>query len=122
MHKFKLDNRKMQEATGNAEPGGGQPAQQAQPTAQGGAFANLMARLGFGSNQQTAEPQQPTAQPATDPQQQAPQQQAPLPSEFFGKLFTKQEPAPSYRDWETDRKSTRLNSSHRSLSRMPSSA
>ena len=31
-------------------------------------------------------------------------------------------PADSYRDWETDRKSTRLNSSHRSLSRMPSSA
>ena len=30
--------------------------------------------------------------------------------------------ASSYRDWETDRKSTRLNSSHRSLSRMPSSA
>ena len=30
--------------------------------------------------------------------------------------------ANSYRDWETDRKSTRLNSSHRSLSRMPSSA
>ena len=29
---------------------------------------------------------------------------------------------PVYRDWETDRKSTRLNSSHRSLSRMPSSA
>ena len=28
----------------------------------------------------------------------------------------------NYRDWETDRKSTRLNSSHRSLSRMPSSA
>ena len=27
-----------------------------------------------------------------------------------------------YRDWETDRKSTRLNSSHRSLARMPSSA
>ena len=27
-----------------------------------------------------------------------------------------------YRDWEADRKSTRLNSSHRSLSRMPSSA
>ena len=33
----------------------------------------------------------------------------------------KQFPRP-YRDWETDRKSTRLNSSHRSLSRMPSSA
>ena len=31
-------------------------------------------------------------------------------------------PRASYRDWETDRKSTRLNSSHRSLSRMPSSA
>ena len=28
----------------------------------------------------------------------------------------------NYRDWETDRKSTGLNSSHRSLSRMPSSA
>ena len=28
----------------------------------------------------------------------------------------------AYRDWETDRKSTRLKSSHRSLSRMPSSA
>ena len=28
----------------------------------------------------------------------------------------------AYRDWGTDRKSTRLNSSHRSLSRMPSSA
>ena len=28
----------------------------------------------------------------------------------------------SYRDWETDRKSTRLNSSHMKLSRMPSSA
>jgi len=98
MRIFILDNRKMQAATGNAEPGGGQQpqqAQQAQPTAQGGAFANLMARLGFGSNQQTAEPQQPTAQPATDPQQQAPQQAAPLPSEFFGKLFTKQEPAQS---------------------------
>ena len=31
-------------------------------------------------------------------------------------------PERGYRDWETDRKSTRLNSSHRSLSRMPSSA
>ena len=29
---------------------------------------------------------------------------------------------PKYRDWETDRKSTRLNSSHLKLSRMPSSA
>ena len=32
------------------------------------------------------------------------------------------DPDLTYRDWETDRKSTRLNSSHRSLSRMPSSA
>ena len=97
MHSFKLDNRKMQEATGNAEQGGGQ---QAQPTAQGGAFANLMSRLGFGSNQQNTAPatnnqQQSTAQPATNSQQQAPQQAAPLPSEFFGKLFTPQEPAQS---------------------------
>ena len=30
--------------------------------------------------------------------------------------------ADCYRDWETDRKSTRLNSSHLKLSRMPSSA
>ena len=29
---------------------------------------------------------------------------------------------PRYRDWETDRKSTRLNSSHSAKSRMPSSA
>ena len=29
---------------------------------------------------------------------------------------------PIYRDWETDRKSTRLNSSHEIPSRMPSSA
>ena len=29
---------------------------------------------------------------------------------------------PDYRDWETDRKSTRLNSSHSGESRMPSSA
>ena len=29
---------------------------------------------------------------------------------------------PNYRDWETDRKSTRLNSSHITRSRMPSSA
>ena len=30
--------------------------------------------------------------------------------------------AAAYRDWETDRKSTRLNSSHSAKSRMPSSA
>ena len=30
--------------------------------------------------------------------------------------------SPRYRDWETDRKSTRLNSSHEIPSRMPSSA
>ena len=30
--------------------------------------------------------------------------------------------SPLYRDWETDRKSTRLNSSHEFVSRMPSSA
>ena len=30
--------------------------------------------------------------------------------------------SPGYRDWETDRKSTRLNSSHSGESRMPSSA
>ena len=35
-----------------------------------------------------------------------------------GSLITE----PIYRDWETDRKSTRLNSSHITRSRMPSSA
>ena len=102
--------RKYQQITDGSSGGsGGQIQQQvpvhsqptAQPTAQGGAFANLMSRLGFGSNQQTTMPatnnqqQQPTAQPATNSQQQAPQQAAPLPSEFFGKLFTPQEPAQS---------------------------
>ena len=37
---------------------------------------------------------------------------------FDGKCFA----AYDYRDWETDRKSTRLNSSHSAKSRMPSSA
>ena len=40
---------------------------------------------------------------------------------LLGGLFKKNNNG-AYRDWETDRKSTRLNSSHRSLSRMPSSA
>ena len=35
---------------------------------------------------------------------------------------TKEYASDCYRDWETDRKSTRLNSSHLKLSRMPSSA
>ena len=36
--------------------------------------------------------------------------------------FWSQGDGASYRDWETDRKSTRLNSSHEIPSRMPSSA
>ena len=44
------------------------------------------------------------------------------PSAGRGILLNSDLSALSYRDWETDRKSTRLNSSHRSLSRMPSSA
>ena len=39
--------------------------------------------------------------------------------ESIGGVCTTVEP---YRDWETDRKSTRLNSSHEIPSRMPSSA
>ena len=39
--------------------------------------------------------------------------------EMLGKTAS---PLAFYRDWETDRKSTRLNSSHLKLSRMPSSA
>ena len=37
-------------------------------------------------------------------------------------MLAEQQSAPNYRDWETDRKSTRLNSSHITRSRMPSSA
>ena len=40
-------------------------------------------------------------------------------SKYFQRLASVGE---SYRDWETDRKSTRLNSSHSGESRMPSSA
>ena len=39
-------------------------------------------------------------------------------TDYEGYFKTNQE----YRDWETDRKSTRLNSSHEIPSRMPSSA
>ena len=40
-----------------------------------------------------------------------------LPIYYRNKIYTSE-----YRDWETDRKSTRLNSSHITRSRMPSSA
>ena len=42
-------------------------------------------------------------------------------SDNFNNEITMDAP-PKYRDWETDRKSTRLNSSHSAKSRMPSSA
>ena len=45
-----------------------------------------------------------------------------FPSHPLALEWLRQCPYALYRDWETDRKSTRLNSSHRSLSRMPSSA
>ena len=49
-----------------------------------------------------------------------------LPIDYFTSVLPRaqygDESAAPYRDWATDRKSTRLNSSHRSLSRMPSSA
>ena len=86
--------RKYQQMTdGSSGGGGGQATSQPQPAAQQptGAFGNLMARLGFGNSQQNTAPatQQPDSNPATNSQQQA----APLPSEFFGKLFTPQAPA-----------------------------
>ena len=40
----------------------------------------------------------------------------------FERAITYKEGKKFYRDWETDRKSTRLNSSHSAKSRMPSSA
>ena len=43
--------------------------------------------------------------------------------QFFGETISEESAAAyMYRDWETDRKSTRLNSSHEFVSRMPSSA
>ena len=91
--------RKYQQMTdGSSGGGGGQATSQSQPAAQQptGAFGNLMARLGFGNSQQNTTPtatnnqqQQPDSNPATNSQQQA----TPLPSEFFGKLFTPQAPA-----------------------------
>ena len=42
--------------------------------------------------------------------------------EDLKELFKLFDDKDSYRDWETDRKSTRLNSSHSAKSRMPSSA
>ena len=41
---------------------------------------------------------------------------------FYEKDYRGFEVVGDYRDWETDRKSTRLNSSHSGESRMPSSA
>ena len=43
-------------------------------------------------------------------------------SHAFAYAIAAQGMAFGYRDWETDRKSTRLNSSHITRSRMPSSA
>ena len=43
-------------------------------------------------------------------------------TEFKHELPRLVNPLPDYRDWEPDRKSTRLNSSHITRSRMPSSA
>ena len=40
----------------------------------------------------------------------------------FEPQFSSEFEEDAYRDWETDRKSTRLNSSHSAKSRMPSSA
>ena len=40
----------------------------------------------------------------------------------IGSVMLSRKTLPAYRDWETDRKSTRLNSSHSAKSRMPSSA
>lgn len=106
-------------ADGSSAGNGGQPQPQAQsqPQAQPqGAFGNLLSRLGLGNGnsnsnnqQQAAAPQQqPTQQSAaSNSNQQAPQQAAPLPSEFFGKLFTPQAPAtptdkqPAANPWDT---------------------
>ena len=43
-------------------------------------------------------------------------------SQLITSFFASESLGIPYRDWETDRKSTRLNSSHSAKSRMPSSA
>lgn len=103
-----------QQSTADGSAGGNGGQQQTQNTAQStpapaqGAFGNLLARLGLGGNNQQAPapaPQQQSA--ASNSNQQAPQQAAPLPSEFFGKLFTPQAPAqqaekqPAANPWDT---------------------
>ena len=104
--------RKYQQITDGSSGGNGgqiQTPAHSQPTAQQptSAFGNLLSRLGFSSNQQHTAPatnnqqQQPAATPATNSQQQAPQQAAPLPSEFFGKLFTPQAPAQETNEGKT---------------------
>ena len=45
-----------------------------------------------------------------------------FPEDFDLDAYDEYYPDEEYRDWETDRKSTRLNSSHSGESRMPSSA
>ena len=93
MNKFN-SYRKMQEVTGDAAQGGSSAPAPASAPAPQGAFAKLMAGLGLShstTNQQPATAQTGAA-PATNSQQQAPAQAAPLPSEFFGKLFTPQAP------------------------------
>ena len=53
-----------------------------------------------------------------------PKTQIPTSGDTYLVVFNHNEPVMrrKYRDWETDRKSTRLNSSHSAKSRMPSSA
>ena len=84
----------MQEVTGDAAQGGNSAAAAAPAPQPQGAFAKLMAGLGLSHSTTNQQPTsvQDTKQPATNSQQQAPQQAAPLPSEFFGKLFTPQAP------------------------------
>ena len=60
------------------------------------------------------EPSEPIPEPVREPTPEPVREPTPEPV---------REPTPdTYRDWETDRKSTRLNSSHEFVSRMPSSA
>ena len=93
---------------------------------------SISADTGFLINDDNGNPIQPQIQSEPPLRQlteekppQYPQQQGVLPvmseAEMI-KMIKEEADGPRYRDWETDRKSTRLNSSHITRSRMPSSA
>ena len=75
------------------------------------------------NNKRASKPALPSLFDRVDPEQRTGGNTGLQGAEVSGPDGTQQQPTGrKYRDWETDRKSTRLNSSHSGESRMPSSA